>query len=126
MYNNHDLSGQKEVTSVGCKNMPGSSFHNILYRLSSAGLSFTSRFADATRIMRQECSKLYQEDISNYGSDQVMATLAQSLPPCPCSVKQAQLDGLWRAAVISDRLNCYDYKFSNSNNATQRCCYSTK
>ena len=115
LYNNYNTNN---VTGIGCINMPGSEFHNILYQLSSL------RFSNSYQTKYQECGNYYYEDISKYGSNDVLAAQALALPPCPCSGQQAQLDGMWRE--ISTGLNCYDYKFPSSTNATQRCCYSTE
>ena len=98
--------------------MPDSEFHSIVYQLSSL------RFSNSYQTKYQECGNYYYEDISKYGSNDVLAAQALALPPCPCSGQQAQLDGMWRE--ISTGLNCYDYKFPSSTNATQRCCYSTE
>ncbi|XP_003389333.1 PREDICTED: mucin-like protein [Amphimedon queenslandica] len=113
-YNNYNVSNFKEIV---CINMPDSEFYSIVYQLSSPG------FSSSNQTKYQECSNYYYEDIAKYGSNDVLASQAQGLPPCPCSGQQAQLDGMWRE--IKTGLNCYNYKFPSSTNATQRCCYST-
>ena len=114
-YNNYNTSN---ITEIGCINMPESEFHNVIYQLSSPS------FSDPNQINYQECSNYYYDDISKHGSNDLLASWAQDIPPCPCSAQQAQLDGMWREIVTG--LNCFDYKFPSSTNATQRCCYSTK
>lgn len=114
-FQNHPLSGFREVTMVACTNQDrGVNWVDLIFKIGDVT-------GDELQRNRSRCMAAYLQDIERFGNE----FLQQN--PCPCTESQASLDPGYTLNKMSSRSSvCYFTSSILVKDGAQECCYSTQ